>query len=374
MRSLLLAFAGLLSFWACGQRSLILEEKIDAPFRLAVDGYLQNSQPLRRLVLTGLPADSLRVYLISGTGGSAPVFRYLYLPEAGNYRYVVMRNFAGTLQLRYRGRAEALPQNFTQVAFSRDLPYAPPKGPDTVQVLASAASQNAAAFHTKPGPEKPQVKSAVPPKTKKNLAGKILPAQEVTQAQKVTKQKTDSAVENKRVVPAQKEIASSPSSQKSPSKTPPAQAQSRRISAPADQKAGRTPALSAQIKEDTLRADTMATQEAVQRPAADTLLSPVPAPATADSAQVAAFAQGLDKLAYEFEKLRAVRTYLQQFKPAPRAIPRILEAFRYDQTRLDLIDELLTQWPEWKKHLPQWLPYLDYEMSRRKVKNKWYEK
>jgi hypothetical protein len=357
MRALLLALGGLFGFSAFGQRSVILEEQIDAPFRLAVDGYLQNSQPLRRWVLKDLPADSLPVYIIPGRGGPLPVFRYLHLPGEGYYRYVVTRNFAGKLQLRYRGQVEEPPREYAQVAFSRDLEYRPPQ--------VDAAREAVAATQA---PQASEAPSSPPLAQAEGGQVAVSSWEKTSQAQNSEHKSGGSAREAASAPPAKSEKTSLGKNTESRKK---------QRAKPAD------PTLdsAARAGKDTTRAKSprQTSKEPKGRvakeafPALDTLRSEAPR-APADSGQVAVFARELQTLDYEFEKLAAARRFLDQFSPVPQAIPRLLAAFRYDQSRVDFINEILAQRPEWEAHLPEWLPYLDYEMSRRKLEKKWHEK
>ncbi len=356
MRVLPLALAGLFCFSAFGQRSIVLEEKIGAPFRLAVDGYLQNSQPLRRWVLKDLPADSLPVYLIPGRGAQPPVFRYLHLPDEGQYRYVLVRNFAGELQLRYRGQAGEASRDYPQIAFSRDLEYrpAPSEAGSKEGVSAQVAVPSEEALAVPPPERAAAVQKAVQPREKSP------PAQKQPRAAGA-----NATVEETRQGETEEPVAEEPpaAGQKRPSESGSASplVKSSEEENPAKENPRQNGGNQLDEQEAPPGSQTI-----------DTLRSEAPR-APADSAQVAVFVRELQALKCEFERLAATRRFLDQFTPVPQAIPRLLEAFRYDQSRVDLINEILAERPDWVAHLPEWLPVLDYQMSRRKLEKKWHE-
>ena len=113
----------LLCFTSFAQVNLIIEDATGTGFLLGINGFLQNTDPVKELVVKKLdtfPFD-VRVEL------SPNVFfeKKMHFHSKGNYQYIITTNSRDELQLRYRGEPDALPAAATTIDANNVIPLRP---------------------------------------------------------------------------------------------------------------------------------------------------------------------------------------------------------------------------------------------------------
>lgn len=93
---------------------------------MGIDGFSQNDSPQKRIFVAGLDT-SLHFFEFKLKGNSPSYFsRKLKLKAKGNYQYVIVKNFKGRPQLRYRAYSEAIPSGFVKQALNVETPWESP--------------------------------------------------------------------------------------------------------------------------------------------------------------------------------------------------------------------------------------------------------
>ncbi len=108
------------------QISIYIEDKTQNGFKLVANGYLQNAVSSPNLYLKNLPTESeVFLHFIMNTRPEKEFGRPLTLKADGIYHYVIMTNFKGKTQLRYRGRINQVPEGLESTNFKKLIAYAP---------------------------------------------------------------------------------------------------------------------------------------------------------------------------------------------------------------------------------------------------------
>lgn len=107
LRILILSICTLL---AQAQVNVMISDETSHSFLLGVDGYVQNTEPVKKLVIEKLDTSRhiFHIYLNKGKD-TVKLVRPVKLPKAGNYHYVIMQNYDKQFQLRYRGVITSFP-------------------------------------------------------------------------------------------------------------------------------------------------------------------------------------------------------------------------------------------------------------------------
>ncbi len=161
------------------QVNLIIEDATNTGFLLGINGYVQNTDPVKELVVKKLDTFpfNVRVEL------SPNVFfeKKMHFHTKGNYQYIITTNSRDELQLRFRGEADVLPATATTIDAKNATPLRPlasisptKEKPATVipekKPVAKAPTATAAKTIATPAPAKSPVAKinipkAAPPKT-----------------------------------------------------------------------------------------------------------------------------------------------------------------------------------------------------------------
>ncbi len=123
MRSLLALAALLFCWYSHGQVSIYIEDQTGSGFKLGINGYIQNTDPTKQLIIQKLdtfPFD-VRVELAP----NAFFNKKMHFHERGHYHYIVTTNSRDELQLRYRGKMEQLPEAVITMDLQHVLPQRP---------------------------------------------------------------------------------------------------------------------------------------------------------------------------------------------------------------------------------------------------------
>ena len=110
----------ILSFNAFGQINIFIEDETNSSFLIGIDGFAQNKEAKTKILIKNLDTSSHLLQLKLEDKPFQHFSRNLKLSNKGNYKYVIVKNFKGTPQLRYRGKLSQIPANVTSVVFNKE--------------------------------------------------------------------------------------------------------------------------------------------------------------------------------------------------------------------------------------------------------------
>ena len=106
---------------AYSQVDLYIEDVTGKKFLLGIDGYVQNTEAVSKLVIKKLDTSDHQLQLKT-IGDALLIKRKLALTNEGLHHYVLTTNYMGKLQLRYRGIIRAAPQGIITMNQQKVLP------------------------------------------------------------------------------------------------------------------------------------------------------------------------------------------------------------------------------------------------------------
>ncbi len=131
MHRLLFICSLLYTFPSFAQVNLWVESQW--PFKIGIDGYVQNTEAVSELILRKLDTNehviSIDLYTREDT---IKMFRKLRLGESGNHKYVLTQNFKRKHQLRYRGPQSEIPPGIISMKLQKVLPWPKEVPPKTI--------------------------------------------------------------------------------------------------------------------------------------------------------------------------------------------------------------------------------------------------
>lgn len=306
MRRAWLLFTLLISTLLSAQSTLLIEDETFKGVKLVVDGFIQNARPTNKLAISNFPLEKVTVKIL--LGDEETITRKINLPDNGIHRYIIMRNFAGTLQLRYRGKEASVPPEYTRENYNKLLAYA----------------------------------SEPPPATAPKIEVAKVPEEKIATVDQPTENKVVAAANEKK--PEQKPaeritIAEEPKTESKP-KVIPAKAEKPRITIAQD-----SPAL---VKMN----ETFTIEEPTDKK---------------DEANFEHLFAKLKAEEFEFDKLRVAKEKLAKIELNAEQVVEILRQFRYDQTRFQFLEEAVKNNPSLRHSADLFKPEFEYILSRSKV-------
>lgn len=107
----------LLCFSSFAQVNIIIEDKTETGFKLGVNGFEQNTEPVKSLMINGL--DTVPNQLLVELSSNVWFTKIIHLRSKGNYQYIITTNSRDELQLRYRGTTSTPPAGITTLEVQR---------------------------------------------------------------------------------------------------------------------------------------------------------------------------------------------------------------------------------------------------------------
>lgn len=107
----------LLCFSSFAQVNIIIEDKTETGFKLGVNGFEQNTEPVKSLMIKGL--DTVPNQLLVELSSNVWFTKIIHLRSKGNYQYIITTNSRDELQLRYRGTTSTPPAGITTLEVQR---------------------------------------------------------------------------------------------------------------------------------------------------------------------------------------------------------------------------------------------------------------
>jgi hypothetical protein len=124
MKLPLALIALLLGFSSFSQVNILVSDETGSLFTLGIDGFLQNSTPKKKLIISNLDtAKHILVFKLESDSVNTGFKRTLKLPAPGSYKYALTRNFEGTFQLRFRGKTATLPSEIQKISFDKETAW-----------------------------------------------------------------------------------------------------------------------------------------------------------------------------------------------------------------------------------------------------------
>lgn len=325
MQRICLLFALLFSSLLSAQATLLIEDETFKGVKLVVDGYLQNARPTNKLAISGFPTKKVEIQIL--LGNDEEISRSINLPDNGVHRYIIMRNFAGTLQLRYRGKEASVPPAFTKENYNKLLAYTsapPPPAAPTPKIIEV--------------PDEEEIKEDIVLETTSTS-----PKPDSSPKPDAAKTKPDDrlSIHQEKAVPAKPEVNR-------------AKAQKPRIS----------------IAKDTAALVKMNETFTIEEPEAKAEEPKATEDKSADIKNEGGFKTYFALLKaedFEFDKLRVAQEKLAKSALTPEQVVQILREFRYDQTRFQFLEEAVKHNPALRHSSDLVKPEFEYILSRGKV-------
>lgn len=325
MQRICLLLATLFSSLLSAQATLLIEDETFKGVKLVVDGYLQNTRPTNKLAIKNFPIEKVDIQILLGS--EEVISRKINLPDKGIHRYIIMRNFAGTLQLRYRGKEASVPPAYTQenynqlLAYASEPPAAAPPVPERVEVPDEEEIKEEIALETPASSPEPDT-NPKPEAAESNANDRL-------------------SIHQEEAVPAKPEVNR-------------AKADKPRITLAKD-----TNAL-VQMNETFTIEEPAATAE-------ETKSKEDNATKTQNEGGFDTYFALLKAEDFEFDKLRVAKDKLAKTALTPEQVVKILREFRYDQTRFQFLEEAAKHNPSLRHSVDLFKPEFEYILSRGKV-------
>jgi len=132
------------------------------PFKIGVDGYVQNTEAVAALFIQKLDTSEHTITIDLYTeGDTVKLFRKLQLIEGGNHKYILTKNFKGKYQLRYRGQQNDIPTGIISLSLQKVLPWPKEISPVTATVINSETTETPDTTTSTSSAEKPVAKAEV---------------------------------------------------------------------------------------------------------------------------------------------------------------------------------------------------------------------
>lgn len=368
---------------ALGQMSIVLEDETGQGFKLIINDYLQNNPAARKLVLRQIPVARHQVQIVTSEGISAR--RQLDLKEPGIYRYVVTTNFKGQLQLRYRGQLQSLPAGYPRQDYSQLIAYEEGKNSRSqkrqAKRLAKAQKQDQAEKAAKSSSRSPEVSSAEPGESSEAQQVEKNPSKE-DPSKKTAKAAPSPSTRDSLPEKAQTEAASAssdPQRQRNQARSSRDEAELAKKSLPAKEQKEEKSHLASRPKKSPKKAKKDSLKPEKRKEATPSDSKPRPENSEREITTEKDSMEGagatiiaeIEALEYEFEKLEKALQWGKSAELEQEKITKVLKALRYDQSRIEFLNEVLAQKPAWRGKLPDWLPLMDYQQSRKTLKERW---
>lgn len=113
----LIVFFLFLSLSCLGQVDLLIEDDENHLFDLGINGYLQNTEPVNKLIVNGIDTGQHFLLLRYYTQDTLLFRRPIRLSDRGKHHLVITQNFKGERQIRYRGIEKSYPNGIIAIPY-----------------------------------------------------------------------------------------------------------------------------------------------------------------------------------------------------------------------------------------------------------------
>ncbi len=182
----------LFCFTTFAQVNLIIEDATNTGFLLGINGFVQNTDPVKELVVQKLDTFPFEVRVEL----SPNVFfvKKMHFHNKGNYKYIITTNSRDELQLRFRGEPSTLPATATTIEAKNAVALRPLTALTNIEEKAQPKTiipekETQIAVTTKKGNEEP-VTAAAPQKKEEKPTPEPIKIKEEPVAKKDTAKQT----------------------------------------------------------------------------------------------------------------------------------------------------------------------------------------
>lgn len=299
---------------------LMIEDQTKSGFKLVMNGFIQNETALPKLNLQKFPAGENQIILLLEDGKQLQ--RMLPALEKGIHQYVIYQDFKGKVHIRYRGISAELSQSAIMIDYHKDQPYTQIRKPALAQAdTLSRFPEFQAALEEKPKPQE-------------SLVNDEKPIAAVDSASLPTKPKE---------TVAEPEIAQGELKPEEDEPSKPANVTEVIVATNPKQS---TPSESTAV-------ETEITEPAKPEPEIDHYQS---------------FTQAFSISEFEFDKLKLAKDYISEHSLDATQVVTILKGLKYDQSRLDFLQFLITKEAELKNSEADFIACFDYDLSKEQAK------
>tara|TARA_Y100001934_G_scaffold174851_1_gene207144 strand:- start:237 stop:1214 length:978 start_codon:yes stop_codon:yes gene_type:complete len=309
----------LLSQVAHAQTILMFEDQTKTGFKLIMNNYLQNETALPKLNLQKFPDAENEVYLVLENG--IHIKRKLPKLPKGNHKYVIYKDFKGKHHLRYRGISTELSQSALMFDYKEMLVFNEP---------AIAAIQQADTLSHFPDLQQNQIALARKDSLQKDSLKLALAEQQQAEA---LQRKKDSLNAMSLVAEVSNPL------KKDSIKVVLAEA-----------------SLEAKSQAETITAIDSST------------LATTPVEAL-KAGGFGTFILSFESSDFEFDKLSMAKEFASNEKLKAEEAQQILKGLKYDQSRLDFLQFLLTNQSDLKDSQTLLIGCLDFDLSKEQAKS-----
>ena len=133
------------------EAALFLEDLTGREFRLALDGYAQNTEYVDQLLIENCKASGHSIF-IKMKDTALTLDREIKFQGGGEHHYVITQNARGQVKLRYRGMDPQLPGGIIRLKRQKVLEW--PDNPENIKIDPPRPEKPAAVANAPTGPEK----------------------------------------------------------------------------------------------------------------------------------------------------------------------------------------------------------------------------
>lgn len=286
---------------------LMIEDETKSGFKLVMNGFVQNETALPKLNLQKFPEGENQVLILLENGFQ--IRRKIPKLEKGIHKYVIYKTFRGDFKIRYRGSSGSLSQSAIMIDYHDDLAHVDPSARTIVQADTLSRFEE-----WQEAQADPIAASAPLPK-----------ADSVPVSHKVV-------LETEIVVPAQVEERT----------------------ATVDSLKGKENPQDKLVSDEELESQVTLAADAPEKP---------------NEAQAyESFEQQFKLSQFEFDKLKLAKDFVSKYPMSAEQSVRVLKGLKYDQSRLDFLQYLLSKQDNLGEAKAELLSCFDYELSIQQAK------
>jgi hypothetical protein len=285
----------------------MIEDETKSGFKLVMNGFVQNETALPKLNLQKFPEGENQVLILLENGFQ--IRRKIPKLEKGIHKYVIYKTFRGDFKIRYRGSSGSLSQSAIMIDYHDDLAHVDPSARTIVQADTLSRFEE-----WQEAQADPIAASAPLPK-----------ADSVPVSHKVV-------LETEIVVPAQVEERT----------------------ATVDSLKGKENPQDKLVSDEELESQVTLAADAPEKP---------------NEAQAyESFEQQFKLSQFEFDKLKLAKDFVSKYPMSAEQSVRVLKGLKYDQSRLDFLQYLLSKQDNLGEAKAELLSCFDYELSIQQAK------
>lgn len=291
----------------------MIEDETKSGFKLVMNGFVQNETALPKLNLQKFPEGENQVLILLENGFQ--IRRKIPKLEKGIHKYVIYKTFRGDFKIRYRGSSGSLSQSAIMIDYHDDLAHVDPSARTIVQADTLSRFKEWQEAQAEPI----AANDSLPKADAAAVADKaVVEDNAVVEAEIV---EADQAVERVAIVDSLK---------------------------------GKDDPQEKLVSDEELENQATLAADAPEKP---------------NEAQAyEGFEQQFKLSQFEFDKLKLAKDFVGKYPMSAEQSVRVLKGLKYDQSRLDFLQYLLSKQDNLGEAKAELLSCFDYELSIQQAK------